>query len=568
MSLIRHLDRSAARRGGEKTMCDRYSLSNSKPLWHRACALLCVAALACSMVPAAAFAADETTGTTSLGVSLKYVQLSVDAPADIVFERVEGGDASGYDPSDPSSWGDLKASVPFTNKSEAAVYLAGADVLQTESAKVSNVFNGPTVAAGGTVGSDDHPFLSLRATDGTAAICAQVNPQTDATAMDFSSTWVSSFTIRERASADDGTDASFTLSLDKSSAAVKSELDLDSDDPVVKFCAIAWTFAMVPDLYVQVAGKPVSSTKSATYSDSDKDLYSDYDARSQVLSQYAGKVYNLNQVKQHSKQLAADTTHATELYKLYDALVTSLAPEGDYECRVRYSNDYWRLRIIGLNQDVAANSAEGYVEGATVGLTFQFFSVIDGYLVSGSGDNTGGWEGNGMKALRSGLNAGGKYYDAMGIKDSIVTVKKAYGPTYNSTSTDVSFSSDKMFVLSWYELTGKKDWGMPFTPYEGTGSNHDEQYRFYANKGIVASGNNLRWLARYGWKDYGGTEVKTLGGGNGDTGDQRWWLRSVYPYNDDRHPYEFMYVSSSGNPTSSMGLGVGNMGAVLPCFCV
>lgn len=558
-------------------------VQNRKPLWRRACALACAAALTCSMVPAAAFAAEvQTTGTTSLGGTLKYLQLSVDAPANIVFERTVDGKTAGYDIEDPAGWGNvLTAPVQFTNNSDAAVYLAGADVLQKEGAKVSDVFTSLLPSGGGTVGNNANPFLSLQATaGGDSATCRTLNPANATTAMDFSATWVSTFTIAERASANAGTKATFTLSLNKAAAQLKSGIAVSADDPVTKFCAMTWTFAMVPDFYLQVANKPVSSTLSASYQASDKNYYADYDARSAILSKYAGTVWNLNQVKQHSSQIAQDTAQTGELSKLYRALATSLAPEGDYECRVKYTQadkaEYWPVRLIGVNQDVAATSEDGYAKGSLVGLTFQFRDLIDKSAFNpDAATNAGGW---GKAPLRSKLQAGGTYYEKMAIKGSLVAVKKAYGPTWSDTTANVLLTGDeidgaadggdKMFLPSVYELIGQNiasyTDGKAWIGREGAGSSHDQQYLLYQNRGLaINNGGNAPWLRKTFVRDDKLCRVETLGGGDTAVNNIAWWCRSVHTLDGSA----FRKVDGYGNPGGSSVSNDASRG-VCPCFCL
>lgn len=525
------------------------------------------AVLILSSMPIAAFGDVNvpTSTETKVGIRLHQTQLTVDAPADIIFEPEAGMD---YVVDKPDTWGDLKAQVPFTNKSESAVYLAGAKVLQDGDVNVGNVFNGPTTTSNGVVGSDANPFLALRAADsGPAAVCSTVDPKADSTDMDFSSTWISTFTIDERKSADTGTEASFALSLDKTAAAVKPDTSIkggiDKYESPVNFLSMSWVFSMVPNFYLQIGSKPVSADSSAS------STYGDYQTRAAALNEYQGKIFKLRDVKAHSKQLAADNVSKTsDLYKLYEALVTSLAPEGDYECRVKYTKDgtsqHWPLRIIGLNQDVAANSDEGYEAGSLVGLTFQFRDLIAQSCMNVEGQASatdgGGWGGDAAKHLRAELN-NGNFYQNLAINESLVSVQKYSSNSWYSASAVVSPVSNKMFFLSHLELTGQPFSARPWSEEEGCGRSHNEQYLFYQGKPIVENGDNLKWLAKRTERDWSGSKVEVL---SGDASQQQggidWWLRSIYMAS-------FNTLSPSGNPAWTASPIDESIG-VCPAFCL
>lgn len=510
----------------------------------KAVSAMVAAALACSMVPAVSFATDENAGTTTLGINLKSVQLSVDTPADIIFQRTEDGVGSGYEIEDPDNWGNLQASVPFTNRSGNAVYLAGADVLQKDGARVSDVFNGPLPNGDGTVGSNSNPFLTLRATDGgAAATCAKLNPSAETTAMDFSDTYVSTFAIAESVSTE-GTAASYTLQLDKTSARVKSDLTIDPDDSVTKFGLIAWTFAIVPNFYLQVGGGLVSSLGS----------------EGAAFVPDKGDIYTLGQVQVMADDLA-ESQGSSQYYAMFDAMVGDASEQ--YECVVRWNDGYngsstaYDVRVVGINHDELADGT------GKAGLTFQFKNLMrESRGMSAGSSSTGGW---GKSQLRANMNPGidedSVDVDTNAIWDTIPlsqqnafkTVKKQYSSTSSEPGTAAS-SDDKVFIASFKELAGENIctlWNSDTHYKDQTWLNllEGEQYAYYEKRGVVGDFIDQPIL----------TKSK-----QGETSKCLYYQRTLRPAYEAQH---YALVSPSGNPCVG-SYPCGRVQGICPCFCL
>ena len=156
----------------------------------------------------------------------------------------------------------------------------------------------------------------------------------------------------------------------------------------------------------------------------------------------------------------------------------------------------------------------------------------------------GGW-GN-SDILRPALQSGGTIYNNM-PSDMIAVMKPKttyYGPTYNSTSTDVSSITDIMFIPSAKEIYNVNTYNTssyytPFWEYEGTGSAHNEQYQLFANKGITEKSLILQTVQPCAW------------------------LRTCHHgmYGDS----DFQYIHLDGRMSDSRPT---RTNGVTPCFCV
>lgn len=506
----------------------------------KAVSVMVAATLASSLVPAHAFAADETTAaTSSLGIKLESVQLSVDTPTDIIFERTEDGVESGYEIQNPDSWGSLRASVPFTNRTESEVYLAGADVLQKDGARVSEIFNGPLPNGDDTIGSSSNPFLTLRATDGgAAATCAKVNPAVEVTAMDFSDTWVSTFTIAKGASAK-GTTATFDLSLDKTAALVKSDLVVDPDGSVTNFAQIAWTFAMVPDFYLQVGGELVSLLE----------------AEHAGFVPDKGDVYTLGQVSVMANDIAKNQ-ESSQYYAMFDAMVGDASEQ--YECMVRW-NDAYDVRVVGINHDDLTRPEDGRTKA---GLTFQFKNLMKEVRGMSSGSSSvGGW---GKSQLRADMNPGidedsvspdtNAIWNTipLGQQSAFKTVKKQFSSTHTEPGTAAS-SDDKVFIASFKELAGDNvcsldDASTKYKDQTWLDRLEGEQYAYYAKRGVVGDFIDQPVLAK---------------SKQGETRKILYYQRTLRPKFDDH----YAVVNGTGIPCCG-SYPCYRVQGILPCFCL
>ena len=129
------------------------------------------------------------------------------------------------------------------------------------------------------------------------------------------------------------------------------------------------------------------------------------------------------------------------------------------------------MRIIGINHDELTTRIGSR---AMAGLTFQFKHCLNKrYPIGTHEDNAGGW---GVSELRARMNQGGDIWNTVPVdlQGQIATVKKYYGPTYNSTSADVSISEDQLFLASYFEHAGSvwSNWSFAaWLANEGTHTN-------------------------------------------------------------------------------------------------
>lgn len=301
-----------------------------------------------------------------------------------------------------------------------------------------------------------------------------------------------------------------------------------------------------------------------------------------ALAPYAKRIFDLQDIQEHSRALPT-ADESSELLRFYKALCTSMRPEGDYECWVRYNNEDWPVRIIGVNQDVAAEYGNGYELGSLVGLTFQFRDLVGNSFNSDAraiSINAGGWGGPNMRLIRESLNdvdGPGVFLEPMddNVQRALVKVRKYYGPTATSDSADsIAFTEDKMFIASFFELSGQQPaettGQKPWVIFEGAGADHDEQYLFYQNKNIDnttltnnASTRNRAWLAKRQLCDWSNsradkTYLNTFT--DADHNGESWWTRSVR----SGAAGSFYTIRTSGSfyPNGNVEIGV------CPCFCL
>lgn len=113
--------------------------------------------------------------------------------------------------------------------------------------------------------------------------------------------------------------------------------------------------------------------------------------------------------------------------------------------RITMRGTTYTARIIGFDHDDVTNSASyGRVKA---GITFEFKETTsETYQINSSTSRPGGWGvaeiQNSLKTMYNGLNSD--------LRSVIVPVNKPYNKSYNASS--VSYSSDKLFLLSTYEI--------------------------------------------------------------------------------------------------------------------
>jgi hypothetical protein len=201
------------------------------------------------------------------------------------------------------------------------------------------------------------------------------------------------------------------------------------------------------------------------------------------------------------------------------------------------------VRIIGVCQDVKE-------DGTMAGLTFQTTHALKSPGAMNYGySSAGGW---GSTLMRSLLN--GSVYSVLpsDLRSSIVSVKKYYS-SQDGTSTDessITYTLDKMFLLSPRELYGYSDSTVTCYAFEGTGVGHNEQYQFYAGEGVALS--NVSLLNNM-YMDY---DMKP------PNDSIRWWfLRSIYHKSGSGNFWGIDWMGGcSGNSAD-------NLEGIVPAFC-
>lgn len=205
--------------------------------------------------------------------------------------------------------------------------------------------------------------------------------------------------------------------------------------------------------------------------------------------------YSLAEVKEDAEKLPSQTRGAWP-YDMYYEFCTG--DGSNYECKVRWNNELYSLRIIGLNQDNKADKT------GVAGLTFQFTkalaSMAFGYPTDWKTSNPRNYlsTGDGYKLLADSLKAPGV----------IKTVTKKYT---NQSSSAVAYSDDGLFLLSAGELRDDDTGGAVNSK---TGKNYNERYLFYQKYGsddackffvdslmrnTVGANNSVSWWSYGGW---------------------------------------------------------------------
>lgn len=173
------------------------------------------------------------------------------------------------------------------------------------------------------------------------------------------------------------------------------------------------------------------------------------------------------------------------------------------------------------NIDIIGKGHDTYTAGGKAPLTFQLHEIYNTKKPMNSSDiNAGGWNSCAMRKTH--LPAILALMPAE-VQSGIREVDKL--ASAGSSSATIQTASDKLFLLSEIEVTGKTSYSVPG---EGT------QYAYYS------AGNSA---------------IKALSGTN-----TRWWLRSPYKNKNDR----FCYYHENG---SVLGYGSSNAYGVAFAFC-
>lgn len=153
--------------------------------------------------------------------------------------------------------------------------------------------------------------------------------------------------------------------------------------------------------------------------------------------------------------------------------------------------------------------------------------------MNSSDTNTGGW---GASAGRTTLNST-IYSNLASDLTAVIRARHVpYGPTYNSTSSSVSYTDDNLWLLSYCEVYGNMS-----------------SYYTSAGAWINNEGSQMTWFAN---ASVSTSNYSALAGGSANR-----WLRSCYPNGSST----FGYVNSGGSADRS---SASYSRAVFPCFSI
>lgn len=213
--------------------------------------------------------------------------------------------------------------------------------------------------------------------------------------------------------------------------------------------------------------------------------------------------------------------------------------DNDLEKSAASVNQFMFLRVIGINEDVNADT------GQSTGLTFQTISCVpktyaygpnNEEIVDGTWDpkkNEGRFWADSACDLRNNMN-NGKIFSALpqAFKDNILNVEKftQRKHKYGFTEIDKVKSIDKLFVLSYSEMTNNNSSYSAFKNYPWyVNSAEGNQYSWYKIHNVVGNGPN-KCLSQLGKTNNG---YQLFLGWNP-------WLRTTYYSN----PHNFLYLDS------------------------
>ena len=160
---------------------------------------------------------------------------------------------------------------------------------------------------------------------------------------------------------------------------------------------------------------------------------------------------------------------------------------------IEINGSAYTAQIIGFDHDDVADSAS--YGRSKAGITFQLVECYTQQRMQAGGSNTGGW---GACEMRSSYIP--TYLAALPMSDYLVTVKKPYCAT--SSSSDISYAEDKLFLLSEQEIFGAKTYA---PAAEGT------QYAYYAlgnSKVKNYNGSATNWWTRSASNRFGSNYVR------------------------------------------------------------
>jgi hypothetical protein len=265
-----------------------------------------------------------------------------------------------------------------------------------------------------------------------------------------------------------------------------------------------------------------------------------YQADCSFLVEHASlEEYSATELRRIADDLAAKGASSTKYEEFHGYLTngatwkTSLVGLDSFASE----NQILEARIIGINHDTAT-------EGGTAGLTFQAIHALPYAFQTNESDTTsGGWE---SSKMRTTLNSGEVWQMLpTDLQSNLVSVQKiTNNVSGNSNSSDVSETSDKVFLLSYAEYVAKSYWS-------GTIANEGEQYEYWNGKVTNNYSGNSALIPLTTCRDgsaYASHEGSLFAGPS--------WERSPDPTN----AANFCRVNSLGDPShsnnASYGMGV------------
>ncbi|WP_146001824.1 leucine-rich repeat protein [Eggerthella timonensis] len=408
--------------------------------------------------------------------------ISVTAPVAVTF-----GDGNGYDVANPAD--SVTSSASFKNNGDYQVRLASVSCADAGAGSVLD-------AKQGAPALESQDLFSI----------APTSDPSKSVSFGLTDTGVVP-TDKAAFAADPGSTLVCSFGLDLANAQIESSA-ADHGMTVKPLATVTCTFELVPG-----QGK---ESDSFYLKDVDKDL-----------------TYSLVEVKSHAEDISAKG-ESSEWYRQYEGYI---ADESAYECWTTWDGTPYEVRVIGINHDVKSDGT------GKAGLTFQFKNLLnDEHSMKPVNISAGGW---GSSDLRKSMNEGVIWKSVPSdLSEAIEAVQKGYGIERNQTSPDVEYSPDKLFVASYFELTGtvqgrwlSKEWL----------SREGSQYEYWKGKVENGLGENPRLVK--GFQNTPG--VPNL-----------WWERSIYP-DTDTH---FFRVITDGNPSNNGSASA--PGGVCPCFCL
>ena len=281
-----------------------------------------------------------------------------------------------------------------------------------------------------------------------------------------------------------------------------------------------------------------------------------YDASTNPTGTYISEEWN---VKKTSAEIKADVAEMNREIAEGKTVSTAGSKLKEYNDMMKADNYHLYTKWNGSTTDYSGTFEEnGYVEfrilqvgshGSNETLTFQASHLLNTALSINNG-NTGGWASSNM---RTQLKSGGSVWNSFNsaFTNDLLQVDKA--ATVGGGSTVLTSTADKMWVLSYSEITGRINDTQ--TIMEG------DQYDFYRDKSIDTDTTFSNYSLTLSTR--AGNEVLN----QADHGRTAFYLRSPETVNKKY----WAVVANRGRKGSSVGMGGnwpgGSEFGVVPCFC-